>query len=212
LGAIPAPFAASCIRWRLGAESVSGCPEQLRKVNRKWKKKGCNLEWTSPADPDARIAKMKDGRTHLAHKAEHAVDLASGALLAITLQPAGAGDTHTLGQTLEEAQSAARQIDQAEVREVVADKGYHSGPALTDLHQQGVRSYIPDPDRGQQALGREGKAEEQEADVRESATGEGRPRQTAAKGAQRTGGEKFRAPVRHRGVCGACTSADGTTF
>jgi hypothetical protein len=87
---------------------------------------------------------MKDGRTHLAHKAEHAVNLASGALLAITLQPAG--DTHTQGQTLEEAQSAARQIDQAEAQEVV---GYHSGPALTDLHQQGVRSYIPEPDRSE---------------------------------------------------------------
>jgi transposase len=103
---------------------------------------------------------MKDGRTHLAHKAEHAVD-PSGALLAVTLQPADAGDTHTLGQTLEEAQSAARQIEQAEVPEVVADKGYHSGPALTDLHQQGVRSYIPEPDRGRRHWDGEGKAEEQ---------------------------------------------------
>ena len=135
--------------------------EQLARRDRKRKKKGSNQEWTSPADPDARIAKMKDGRTHLAHKAEHAVDLASGALLAITLQPADAGDTHTLGQTLGEAQSAARQIEQAEVQEVVADKGYHSGPALTDLHQQGVRSYIPEPDRGRRHWDKEGKAEEQ---------------------------------------------------
>src|SRR5215475_6715519 len=118
--------------------------EELARLDRKRKKKGSNEEWVNPADPDARIAKMKDGRTHLAHKAEHAVDLASGALLAITLQPADAGDTRTLGQTLEEAQSVARQIEQAEVQEVVADKGYHSGPALTALHQQGVRSYIPE--------------------------------------------------------------------
>ena len=62
----------------------------------------------SPADPDARITKMKDGRTHLAHKAEHAVDLSSGALLAITLQPASDGDTDTIHRTLAEAQSAAR--------------------------------------------------------------------------------------------------------
>ena len=89
------------------------------------------------------------------------MDLASGALGAITLQPADAGDTHTLGQTLAEAQSAARQIEPAEVQEVVADKGYHSGPALTDLHQQGVRSYIPEPDRGRRHWDGEGKAEEQ---------------------------------------------------
>jgi transposase len=135
--------------------------EQLARLDRKRKKKGSNREWTSPADPDARIAKMKDGRTHLAHKAEHAVDLASGALLAITLQPADAGDTRTLGQTLAEARSAARQIEQAEVQEVVADKGYHSGPALTDLYQQSVRSYIPEPDRGRRHWDGEGRGEEQ---------------------------------------------------
>ncbi len=89
--------------------------EQLARLDRKRKKKGSNQEWTSPADADARIARMKDGRTHLAHKAEHAVDLASGALLAIPWQPADAGDTSTLGKTLAEAQSAARQIHQAEV-------------------------------------------------------------------------------------------------
>ena len=62
--------------------------EQLARLDRKRKKKGSNQEWMSPSDPDARITKMKDGRTHLAHKAEHAVDLTSGALLAVTLQPA----------------------------------------------------------------------------------------------------------------------------
>jgi len=58
--------------------------EQLARLDRKRKKKGSNQEWQSPSDPDARITKMKDGRTHLAHKAEHAVDLTSGALLAMT--------------------------------------------------------------------------------------------------------------------------------
>jgi len=134
--------------------------EQLARLDRKRKKKGSNQEWMSLADPDARITKMKDGRTHLAHKAEHAVDLASGALLAITLQPADAGDTSTLEKTLAEAQSAARQI-QAEVREVVADKGYHSGPMLKDLDAKEVRSYIPEPDRGRRHWDGKGKAEEQ---------------------------------------------------
>ena len=74
--------------------------EQLARLDRKRKKKGSNNEWMSPADPDARIAKMKDGRTHLAHKAEHAVDLESGAVVAITLAPANEGDTTTMHQTL----------------------------------------------------------------------------------------------------------------
>ncbi len=60
--------------------------EQLARLDRKRKKKGSNQVWMSPSDPDTRITKMKDGRTHLAHKAEHAVDLTSGAILALTLQ------------------------------------------------------------------------------------------------------------------------------
>ena len=82
--------------------------EQLARFDRKRKKKGSNQEWKSPSDPDARITKMKDGRTHLAHKAEHAVDLSSGALLAVTLQPANDGDTTTIHKTLEQAQPRAR--------------------------------------------------------------------------------------------------------
>ena len=75
-------------------------PEQLARLDRKRKKKTSNKDWKSPADPDARIAKMKDGRTHLAHKAEHAVDLNSGALVAVTLQAADQGDTTTVKATL----------------------------------------------------------------------------------------------------------------
>src|SRR6202166_4498176 len=122
--------------------------EQLARLDRKRKKKGSNQEWKSPADPDARITKMKDGRTHLAHKAEHAVDLSSGALVAVTLQPGSEGDTSTMQKTLAEAQSAVSEIRANGVEEVVADKGYHSGPVLTNLHDEGVRTYIPEPDRG----------------------------------------------------------------
>src|ERR1700674_1334463 len=78
--------------------------EQLARMDRKRKKKASNQEWMSPTDADARITKMKDGRTHLAHKAEHAVDLSSGAVVAVTLQAADLGDTTTLRQTLKEAQ------------------------------------------------------------------------------------------------------------
>jgi len=122
--------------------------EELARMDRKRKKKGSNDEWTSPADPDARITKMKDGRTHLAHKAEHAVDLSSGALLAITLEPGSEGDTTTVHKTLAEAQVVAREIYPLGVEELVADKGYHSGEVLKTLHVGGVRSYLPEPLRG----------------------------------------------------------------
>jgi len=69
--------------------------EYLVRLDRKHKKRSSNREWKSPADGDARIAKMKDGRTYLAHKAEHAVDLDTGAVIAATLQGADQGDTKT---------------------------------------------------------------------------------------------------------------------
>ena len=122
--------------------------EQLARLDRKRKKKGSNQEWRSPADPDARITKMKDGRTHLAHKAEHAVDLSSGAVVAVTLQAADQGDTTTMQQTLQEAQANAALVNERGVEEAVADKGYHSNQVLVDLQGEGVRSYIPEPQRG----------------------------------------------------------------
>jgi transposase len=111
-------------------------------------------------DPDARITKMKDGRTHLAHKAEHAVDLSSGAVLAVTVQAASEGDTTTIHRTLAEAQAAALSVSDSGIEEVVADKGYHSGEVLKQLHRQGVRSYIPEPNRGRRHW--QGKEDEQQ--------------------------------------------------
>jgi len=135
--------------------------EQLARLDRKRKKKGSNEEWKSPTDPDARITRMKDGRTHLAHKAEHAVDLSSGALLAVTLQAADAGDTTTIQQTVAQAQAVASRINERGVEEVVADKGYHSGQVLQNLHQEAIRSYLPEPERGRRNWRGEGKAVEQ---------------------------------------------------
>ena len=80
----------------------------LARLDRTRKKKGANKDWTHPDDPDARITKMKDGRTHLAHKAEHAVDLDTGAVVGVTVQPADAGDTQTLAATV---CTAAAQIE-----------------------------------------------------------------------------------------------------
>src|SRR5687767_15115318 len=76
--------------------------EDLARVDRKRKRKTSNEEWTSPSDPEARVAKMKDGTTHLAHKAEHAVDMETGAVIAVTLQAADQGDTTTIQETLAE--------------------------------------------------------------------------------------------------------------
>jgi len=122
--------------------------EELARFDRKRKKKGSNKEWKHPHDPDARITKMKDGRTHLAHKAEHAVDLSSGALLAVTLQPADRGDTTTIFETLDEADSAAADIGAGQVKEVVTDKGYHSTDVVVVLKGRSIRSYASEPDRG----------------------------------------------------------------
>ncbi len=120
------------------------------RIDRKRKNKGSNDDWTHPHDPDAKITKMKDGRTHLAHKAEHAVDLETGAVVAVTVQGADQGDTTTSVETLIEAAEQIETVvpDSDGPKEAVADKGYHSNQALVDLEAVGVRSYISEPDRG----------------------------------------------------------------
>jgi transposase len=151
--------------------------EDLVRLDRKRKKRTSNKDWKSPADEDARVTKMKDGRTHLAHKAEHAVDLDTGAVVAVTLQGADQGDTTTLDETLCEAGMAVAELVRREaesqpddepkvnvhgIEELVADKGYHSGAVIQRVKSYHVRSYIPE----KQQKGRrhwEGKAEQQQA-------------------------------------------------
>jgi transposase len=122
----------------------------LARMDRTRKKKGSNDDWTHPHDPDAKITKMKDGRTHLAHKAEHAVDLKTGAIVGVTVQDADEGDTTTSQETLIEAAEQVEAVlpDGNGIEEVVGDKGYHSNQSLVDLETVGVRSYISEPDRG----------------------------------------------------------------
>src|SRR5215203_2522468 len=127
--------------------------DDLARLDRKRKKKTSNTDWTSPSDPDAKVTKMKDGRTHLAHKAEHAIDLETGAIVAVTLQGADVGDTTTIVETATAAadQIADAQVDVAEpqaLEEIIADKGYHSNQTMIDFEAVGVRSYIAEPDRG----------------------------------------------------------------
>jgi transposase len=121
--------------------------EALARQDRRRRNKASNDDWTSPSDPDAKITKMKDGRTHLAHKAEHAVDMESGAVVAVTVQGADKGDTTTIEQTLKEAEEQLDAVE-ATAEEVVADKGYHSDRILLDLEGQALRSYVSEPDRG----------------------------------------------------------------
>jgi transposase len=150
---------------RLAKESGIETPtrEQLAKLDRKRPKKGSNDDWTHPHDPDARITKMKDGRTHLAHKAEHAVDMETGAIVAVTLHGADEGDTKTIQETVAEAgeritsvvadtdnDEVALQVSAEGPRELVTDKGYHSRAVVTQMAEWGVRTYCSEPDRGRQ--------------------------------------------------------------
>ena len=110
-------------------------------------KKASNDECKHPNNEDARITKMKDGRTHLAHKLEHAVDMDNGAILAMTVYPIS-GDTQSIEQTLTEAEQHV-QRDGLAVQEVVCDKGYHSNATMKQLAHDIVRSYVSEPRRRQ---------------------------------------------------------------
>ena len=161
---------------RLASESGIETPTraQLARLDRKRPKKGSNEEWEHPHDPDARITKMKDGRTHLAHKAEHAVDMETGAVVAVTVQAANAGDTQTLSETLAQASEHITVIAEATQEETgaavvelegptewVTDKGYHSRDVVKDLTDAEIRTYISEPERGRQRW--EGQENEQRA-------------------------------------------------
>ena len=127
--------------------------EDLARLDRKRKKKTSNKEWTNPYDPDAKVTKMKDGRTHLAHKAEHAVDLETGAIVAVTVQGADEGDTTTIVETvtsvIEQLEAAQTDVDAPQPpEEIIADKGYHSNRIMIELDALGVRSYVAEPARG----------------------------------------------------------------
>jgi transposase len=149
------------LRQLAAAEGIENpSKEQLVRLDRKRKKKTSNDDWTNPNDPSARITKMKDGRTKLAYKAEHAVDLASGAVLAVTVQAADRGDTASYMETLAAAQREATQSHPVGIEEVVMDKGYHSGAVLQDLAARHIRSYVPEPERGKRHWS--GKADEQQ--------------------------------------------------
>ena len=145
----------------------------LLRLDRKRKKKTSNDDWKSPADPEAEITKLKDGRTALAYKVEQAVDMETGAIVAVTTHGGAATDPATVAETLCEAGEAVAElidVQNAEghypvagdgIAEVVADKGYHSNATMVGIQELGLRTYVAEPDRG--ARNWDGKAEERDA-------------------------------------------------
>jgi hypothetical protein len=102
----------------------------------------------SPTDPDSRIAKMKDGTTHLAYKAEHVVDLETEVVLAASIRPANEADVDTMVDSVVEAQTNLSEAGiEVEIKEAVADKGYHATDTLELADSLGIRTYIPEPKR-----------------------------------------------------------------
>ena len=122
--------------------------EDLRRMDRNRKgKKVSNDEWKSPTDPDSRIARMKDGTTHFAYKAEHAVDVESGLIVAAEIVHANDPDTDTILVTATAAQENLEAVGSEHTgEEVLGDKGYHKAETLELLtHALGMRTYIPEP-------------------------------------------------------------------
>lgn len=122
--------------------------EELQKFDKSRKnKRVSNEEWVSETDPDSRIAKMKDGTTHLAYKAEHVVDLETEIIVAAEIYHADQSDQHTLEDSLNAAQTQQREAGSAQhIQDVVADKGYHANAQLTTLREHTpYRTYIPEP-------------------------------------------------------------------
>jgi transposase len=122
--------------------------EEIARFDRQRKnKKVSNQEWQSETDPDSRITKMKDGRTHLAYKAEHVVDLDTELILAAEVYPADTADVDTIGPSISQAQDNLIQAESdAEIEETVADKGYSKNETLAELEfTEGLRTYIAEP-------------------------------------------------------------------
>ena len=145
----------------------------LLRMDRKRKKKTSNEDWESPSDSEAEITKLKDGRTALAYKAENAVDMETGAIVAVTTHSGAAADTTTVQETVIEAGIAVAglvaeptpegkyEVHPGGIQEVVADKGYHSNDVMVGLNGIEVRTYVAEPDRGTRNW--DGKESEKEA-------------------------------------------------
>ena len=199
--------------------------EDLRRMDRKRTgKKTSNEHWKSKTDRDARIARLKDGRTRLAYKAEHVVDMESGAILGAELFAADSGDTLTMQDSLDQARDniadartdeheADRDDDEppaggsgspseaGEVIEVVADKGYHKASLLLELKRDGYRTYIPErKQKGKRRWKRRANGAAEKAAFHENRA---RVRRTKSKALQRKRGELVERTMAHLYETGA---------
>ena len=114
-------------------------------------KKTSNKKWKSPQDPDAKIAKMKDGRTHFGPEGRARVDMDTGGHRlgdGTGMPPAAIQATLPEALIMVAEQVKLVQPDGTGVEEVVADKGYHSDEMLVGLREVGVRSQVSEPERG----------------------------------------------------------------
>jgi transposase len=133
--------------------------EALARLDRRRKKRTSNAEWVNPSDPDAKVTQLKDGRTHLAHKVEHAVDLDTGALVAVTLHGADVGDTTSLLATTLTAAEQLAAVQAPAPTALVGDRGYHSNDTLLTLRALGLRAYLAEPERGRRCWAKEPEAQ-----------------------------------------------------
>jgi transposase len=178
-------------------------------MDRSRKKKTSNEDWVNPHDPEAEVTKMKDGTTHLAYKAEQAVDMETGAIVAVTIHGGATGDTTSIEETLQVAgeavaeQIATRREDgqyrvhEQGLQEIVTDKGYHSGAVLVKLAEMEIRSYVSAPKQGRRKW--EGKRDEQAAVYGNRRRVEGR----RGKELLRRRGELLERPFAHQYETGA---------
>tara|TARA_Y100001968_G_C19376789_1_gene728097 strand:+ start:70 stop:1524 length:1455 start_codon:yes stop_codon:yes gene_type:complete len=199
---------------KLAKESGIESPtdEDLRRFDRKRKgKKASNDEWESPTDPDARIVRLKDGRTRLGYKAEHVVDMESGAVLAVDVMEATTGDASSIESSLDLAETNLEKAradsddddrddddddptDSRVIKEVTADKGYHKASTIHSLEKKRIRTYIPErAQRGQRRWKKKGGREVAEAVYRNRA----RVKRTKGKALQRKRGELIERTFAH---------------
>jgi transposase len=145
----------------------------VRQMDRKRRKKTSNEDWVNPHDREAEVTKMKDGTTHLAYKAEQAVDLETGAIVTVTTHGGASGDTTSIEETLPEAGLAIAEqiatesydgeyhVNEDGLEEVVTDKGYHSGAVLVGMAEMKLRTYLSVPQQPRRSW--DGKQDEQQA-------------------------------------------------
>jgi transposase len=186
------------------AEGVDpGDAAAVRRMDRRRKKKVPNTEWVNPHDPEAEITQLKDGRTGLSYKAEQAVDMETGAIVAVTTHGGATGDTESIQETLPTAGEAVAEqiatptaegkfvVNAEGLEEVVTDKGYHSGAVLAQMRELKVRTYVAEPERGRRQW--DSKREQQEAVYANRRRIHG----SRGKALQRKRGEKLERPFAH---------------